>query len=1164
MSATSPTNLSHKQAIQNAVASMDMTALFSGLGAEVTVEFKGKKLQYHLGINDAEVCAYKKKKLQMFFGDKHLSTSPYKADSIACELITELYQCTKLTQPQFHQLLTLPNGVNEYAQRALVALEQKHISDLVNKIVSEPENTNQRRQLTKALEAIPSERVIDCLNQKTHRQLFIILDSDWWTNKETYLEILSSLQNQTFEQYVKCLPEPHLVKAFSQRPQMIDKITNEKIRNWFLNYYLENDPHTLCHYLPKLHQSVISCWIKSATFEKIEKFMFKLDVNNAAKLLLALLDQNTQLTDIVEDEVCIISHETDEEINTIIVNLAKASLDTNETRRKWLTITQQLVDKKLLKLCSIVLPEAPSSIQTDSFEALDTKLLTDWLEQLTTDERLSFFRARTPEERLKLFNRLITVNLSKPAKLIPVFFIREIIDELPCKSALKLLEKIIQHHFTVSSKDKGYLTLLKPLVNVLSRSGETLSSQFNQIITEKNAQNKRHIMLALPREAALTMFNQMDDDGKRQFVPSSDFYNEGILENWCNVLPENYILQRIFEINSIAVFASILGNSRINLKLKEAVNQRVTDNRFDDLVKKHAFKICTHILCFSPERILKIRQNLNFRQWRIVAKKIPNENLKLWIDWDSKLQAEYWISKCGPEHIFDLYQTLSVSQSHKLMNFIPIGYLADLLIQICIKMSYQEAQAFVEHNAAHSKMPILMSEWYNSSYFHCEETVKLLQGLSKENQKLFLEYLSKRRFFEICKELSKISTFVKNGQLVSIYRCRYSTASTKIKKAFRHHKNTLISKSLNVDSFTTEIQGTNTIYYHSKQMIHPPLRLPDEKSSQNKRNAEGGFKKVNKSDGQYISMTVTEIKIDPATKRESTINKPKPPQGHALTEAQVELFQELKKSKIPPENLALSSGALGILINDGESIAADAGEDLINCFSEGISIDDISQLMCLCKTIDFAHNRGFYFRDLKLENILYKKYATRQNGTLVKLPSPKLTIIDLDDLCRIEHQTESEYRFVGDWERWCSTVTYITHQLLVKKFTGDPKWLLAADKYSMCLCILYMLDSKIILFPDCPRKQMQNHNQRARECYYYDLPFKKYRCDKNSIFYYGHFHDKSISREQQNYAKTVIRKYVKPAYQEQFFNFLCDPVTHCLPGELTLEEIFNWQADKES
>ena len=75
---------------------------------------------------------------------------------------------------------------------------------------------------------------------------------------------------------------------------------------------------------------------------------------------------------------------------------------------------------------------------------------------------------------------------------------------------------------------------------------------------------------------------------------------------------------------------------------------------------------------------------------------------------------------------------------------------------------------------------------------------------------------------------------------------------------------------------------------------------------------------------------------------------------------------------------------------------------------------------------------------------------------------------------------------------------------------------------------------------------------------------KKYRCDKNSIFYYGHFHDKSISREQQNHAKIVIKKYVKPAYQEQFFNFLCDPVTHCLPDELTLEEIFNWQADKES
>ena len=63
MNASSPINLNRKQAAHVAVASIDMSSLFSGSDAVVTVEFEGKKLQYQLKIDRQRVCAYKKTKI---------------------------------------------------------------------------------------------------------------------------------------------------------------------------------------------------------------------------------------------------------------------------------------------------------------------------------------------------------------------------------------------------------------------------------------------------------------------------------------------------------------------------------------------------------------------------------------------------------------------------------------------------------------------------------------------------------------------------------------------------------------------------------------------------------------------------------------------------------------------------------------------------------------------------------------------------------------------------------------------------------------------------------------------------------------------------------------------------------------------------------------------
>ena len=1083
---------------------------------------------------------------------------------MACELITELYQCTKLTQSQFHQLLTLPNGVNEYAKKALVKLNEADIAAIVNKASSDSTSKQKRLQLIRVLETFSAQKISKHLEKLTIHELRLLCCVDNWTLKENYLKILYLLSEKKFNEYINIFSSQDKLTVLSLCHETLNSIKDDNLRNWLLSYYHKNEPTTFSKQLKLFSNNIISNWLTSLDFEQLKNLIFNSEFKDSVKFISSLIETNTDFTEQEDDDMCVIHHQKEGKTNTVLCSLAEDSLTCIKHKSMWVAILKKIGNANLEQLWQICLTKSPLSLPIGVLTPTHQKFIADWFEGLSEGVRLNVLSSQTSEGNILLFQVLVNQSPAKAVKLLPPVFLKAAIGDQPTSYIQTLLKKITTNHLKGSYQDQRHLELVKPLLTKLSTSESALKRYLEDLTKHLDKPKMCARMKQLPSEVTLIMFERMDGADKQQVIPDSEFKDASSITYWCNVLPEKYILQRVSASNSLTVLSEILKNEQVSPKLKTKIISTISDEQFDKLVTKYAFGICTHIQCFSPERILKIRQNLNFQDWKIVAKRIPSKNLKLWIDWDSELQAEYWISKCGPEYIFDLYQTLSVSQSHKLMNFIPISHLAVLLTQICKEMSYEEAQAFIEHNAAHSKMPILMSEWYNCSYLHCEKTIKLLPDLSEDNKKLFLEYLSKRQFFEICKVLSKISVSVKKGQLLSIYRCRYSAASNKIKKAFRHHKNTLISRTQNSVPLTTEIQGTNTIYYHSEQRIHPPLRLPDEKNLQNKHKAKGAFKSVTKSDGQYVSMRVTEIKTDPVTRKKLAIDKPKPPQGHELTEAQIELFQELKKSKVPPESSALNSGALGVLINDGDSIAADAGVDLTKYLDKDTRIDDISQLLYLCKTIDFAHNRGFYFRDLKLENILFKKYVTRQDGTLVKLPSPKLTIIDLDDLCRIERLPTSEYRIVGDRIKWCSTPGYITHRLQENKLTGNTKWLLATDKYSICLCMLYMLDSKILLFPTRPEAQMQSSNQRVPKYYWYHVPPKYHRYNKNGIFYHGHLHHNNISSEQQKHAKAIISKYVKPDYQAQFFNFLCDPVSHCLPDKLTLEEIFNWQADKES
>ena len=285
----------------------------------------------------------------------------------------------------------------------------------------------------------------------------------------------------------------------------------------------------------------------------------------------------------------------------------------------------------------------------------------------------------------------------------------------------------------------------------------------------------------------------------------------------------------------------------------------------------------------------------------------------------------------------------------------------------------------------------------------------------------------------------------------------------------------------------------------------------------------------------------------------------------------IELIETLGRKKVLTGQTSISLGALGVFIKNGEIIAADAGVDLslhLNHGAEGKCIEDITLLFDLCQLIDTAHKAGFYFRDLKLNNILYKEFIIKSDGTRVRLPTPKLTLIDLDELCRI-HQLESEsanVRVVGEPILWCGTYAYMTLGLLEKKISGEPIWLLTADTYSACLLMLCALDPQINAMPKAPCEfkdgTRYSKPKDAKKEYEVGKEKQRFSIKLCKIFEYGIYHETSVSEQRRKQIKSVIEKYVKPRYQVVLLKFMADPIAFPLKTSLTLTDIFNWQAGK--
>ncbi|WP_133407250.1 hypothetical protein [Parashewanella tropica] len=537
---------------------------------------------------------------------------------------------------------------------------------------------------------------------------------------------------------------------------------------------------------------------------------------------------------------------------------------------------------------------------------------------------------------------------------------------------------------------------------------------------------------------------------------------------------------------------------------------------------------------FPREKQLSSIRALQSDTWLKKAKIIPVEQLHSWIDFDSELQTQYWLTRPNRISLAELFVTVEPQQRHALFHNISALDLAVTLISLPANVRIE----IITSSAFHTKMPQVLEQWENI------DRANLLATLQQNKKQIDLIALLDKR------EFKKLAI----GLATTKAKARASIICKEFKK-YRVKKLERLSEE-DTDFIKMENQRHQLTYWLKKDSIFPPLREPNKVTLQipPDKTIKGAFKVCKSFDKSFIKFVVIELNEN---------NFPVPIDLREIEKSQSILEQLLTDATAVRSSLpTISPGLQGQYIEhvpDGENgphsimIAAKGGASLAATTSpvKGTPMKvNISCFEQLCADIATSHRLGYFYRDIKPDNILYAEYADPQRQS--RYNRPQLHQIDLSTLCwapeAMDPTRSHQYSF--PLEEPTGTVSHITQQLLENKQNADREGLKNADNYALLLTILGSVDSEFNRIEKSPSQFDPNeHPKFAKRA----MPGAK------NAFVFGILHEDNSPECNRHIIIKAVKKYVKPEHHETVIRFLTDPVKY--PLRRPVVELMDWEVD---
>ena len=849
------------QAATNAIGAIDMELLFSGKPVEVKVKLgykQHKTYQFQLKKNHLKL--KEKGLLPNFFSDSSDSNCDEKTDSLASSMLTELYHSKKVGSDHFITLITRPGYVNKRTLEVLPNIGKNRLHLIVDNCIASVTVPKKHQLLIQTLEECDHQKIAKYLATKEDAVLSVLLSSNAWSCSDHCLGILFWLPDDRKESYLRSLKTEDLliILRLSLQPH---QQTHRSLhyQNWAIDCCEQIGTQQLRKCLLQLNQQALSNWLVSKDPYQMASLIINLPISLTIKCINSLDACSVQ--DLVIIEIDSVGSPTEKlasvEPYRAVLNCLVKSITVNELQPKWKRIIQSLS----LKQIDALFISAPIEYQLTAVslviqKQMDPLIFQEWFTTLPLKIRTQLIAKMPIEQKLTLIGKIPKRQRLEFIKIFPVSKQVEVVEYLSNKDMLNILNAFHPNQLLALFYIEEESTNLGRAIIKKAITIGSFKDYFKNLTAHYVNAEIRSLMLRLSPQVNLIALDIFSETRRSLIIPDKELENPSTLAAWSKVLPPSYIVDKIISKQIQLKPIDIFTNFKVSPELVHTLDERLSENDFQLLVKSHPQTLCQWSCGLSFERRMALNHIHSFLKWKKISKTIPMKNLSYWVDFNCKLQVEHWLNCCEPSQIFTAYESLPQDQIHLLMNLIPIKYLVTLLTLISSNTSHVKASEFIVHAAFHPQMPLLMVEWYENDCDECELTVLEILDFDNTRKKQFLEALSNRRFYNICYYLSQIATPIRDGTQVSAHRLRYATAAQVIQQAFRRHQKLLLTKHSHNQTLTTSNEETHATYHHSVDRLHPPLRTPSKAKLSPNIKQKGNLKRVVKTDGQYMLFKV--------------------------------------------------------------------------------------------------------------------------------------------------------------------------------------------------------------------------------------------------------------------------------------------------------------------
>ncbi len=1112
----------------------DISNLLSGKPCSVEFKFEDKKpktYQICLKAGGDEIETMQSKPSVWHRNiDKQTSNGKIKSNSGSCVLLTALYHSRKITPQDYVTLITLPNFLNQRAREALTTLQTDRVKAIVKAIIDNELDAEKLKVLYEALcicdlskvsaelSALSDEELLELTCSvgasinKSERSLFFYLPKERQAkllsivNKESRLKILGFNQDGKFEGRL------------------------QEDLNTAINHLVTHPSDLIKNCIEHLDNSQLYFWLISTSPMEVANAITSFPIDKQKACIQIVTRKSMVCNKLSDDDDFIIIDDNEEKytaILTVICQCAITPYHKKTFQQIFVALQQedllkfiQAANKETLKLLlPFIIKSVSSGMRKRVFESLislpsavvnnanmSIETLSEVLKLCPKDLRFKFIKVLSDKTKSEL---LIAIPNALFSQVLDCFTFEQQMEFLSRNEAVEVQRKITQQFI---SNDLAH--------NFIKKSYQNCSPAELQVLLQKLPPALNHEFIK-----ALKNIDYID---LVTIIPDSQFQNCKELNLWLNALPFEYIVERA---------------SRSTTQCQLA--------RF----------IPAFTQCLSYEKRMELNHSLNAKQWQSTIASLDDDERILWVDFTNEFQVNFWLNCAGKPSVFIAFGSLPFNKRHQLIDFIPIESLAQTCIRHHLTMSSKNVVMFLTSIVNHSKASDLFIELNEFDPHHCSEILKkIVDGneIKLERLQTSIGTKNKNNINRLLLQL-KVSDNQNRSENKKIRS--YQDAGILILRNYKKHQHNLRGGNFKHKTVKVNQDGSQTIYHHSEEKLHPPLRLPTESKLLPHKLQKGTYKKVVKIDGKYVLLEANNKASSSKSDSSKQIFK-----FNTDTPALRDLVEILDRKRVITGQTAVSLGALGFCQQGNELIAADAGVSLdvwLKPNHKTRSIPHISQLFQLCETLDTARHAGFFFRDIKLENTLYKEFEVKADGTRFRLPKPKLTLIDFTDLCRVQTNSSGEIiKVLGQPTKWCGTYIYTTLELMEKRITGDPFWLATADFYSSIILMLRSLDTKVFNSALCPRyfksdSQYRGDDNEKKHIHLKDND-ETLIFEINKIFEKGILDKRNMPAAEIASIKEAIMTFIVPEHQENILNFMEDPVKNFLSLNLSLTQIFSF------